>query len=91
MFNGEMSVKEWVSAALQESRVSEIVAVGLLSRDDQYFESNEQCVSSIFDVAMKCVAFSPDERINMIEVVATLQKIKSKATAERVSPVNNRR
>ncbi|XP_047961854.1 LRR receptor-like serine/threonine-protein kinase EFR [Salvia hispanica] len=87
MFNGEMSVKEWVSAALQENRVSEIVAVGLLSRDDQYFESNEQCVSSVFDVAMKCVAFLPEERINMIEVVASLQKIKSKATAETVSNV----
>ncbi|XP_057785174.1 putative receptor-like protein kinase At3g47110 [Salvia miltiorrhiza] len=91
MFNGEMSMKDWVSEALQESEVGEIVADGLLWRDDQHFESNEQCVSSVFDLAMKCLVFSPEERINMVQVVAALHKINSKVGAERVSHMHNRR
>ncbi|KAL8482021.1 hypothetical protein ACS0TY_028251 [Phlomoides rotata] len=88
MFSGEMSLKEWVEGALQENAGSEIVAPGLLSSEDQHISAKEECVSSVFDMAMKCLAFSPDERIDMIQVVAALRKIKIKVTA--AIEVNNR-
>ncbi|KAI3465374.1 hypothetical protein Pfo_022037 [Paulownia fortunei] len=77
MFGEEMSLKEWVSEALQENAVSEVMAPGLVAREDQHFCVKEQCVSSIFDLAMKCLAVSPQERLNMIQTVAALQKIKA--------------
>ncbi|KAH6767779.1 hypothetical protein C2S52_018762 [Perilla frutescens var. hirtella] len=81
MFSGEMSLKEWVSEALQENAATEIVALTLLSREDHHFSAKEQCVSSIFNLAMKCLAVLPEERINMIEAVAALQKIKTTVVA----------
>ncbi|XP_047961856.1 probable LRR receptor-like serine/threonine-protein kinase At3g47570 [Salvia hispanica] len=77
MFRGEMGIKEWVGKALQEDGISEVVAPGLLSRSDRHFPANEQCVSSIFDLAMKCLAFSPEQRINMMQAAAALQKFRA--------------
>ncbi|KAG8378391.1 hypothetical protein BUALT_Bualt08G0132600 [Buddleja alternifolia] len=81
MFSEETSLKDWVSEALQENAVTEIVAPGLLAREDQWFSANEKCISSIFGLAMECLAVSPEDRINMIETVAALQKIKTKLLA----------
>ncbi|XP_073035592.1 uncharacterized protein [Primulina eburnea] len=76
-FTEEMSLKDWVSEALQENIVTEIAAAGLLDQEDRHFLAKELCVSSVFDLAMKCLAISPQERINMIETVVILTKIKS--------------
>ncbi|XP_057785108.1 putative receptor-like protein kinase At3g47110 [Salvia miltiorrhiza] len=84
MFNGEMSLKEWVKNALQENAISGIVAAGLLSREDPQFSAKLECVESIFELAMKCLAFSPEERINMMQVVAALHKIKDKIPVQKV-------
>ncbi|KAG8378392.1 hypothetical protein BUALT_Bualt08G0132700 [Buddleja alternifolia] len=82
MFSEEMSLKDWVSGAiLQENSIDEVVAPGLLTRDDQHFSAKEQCVSSVFGLAMECLAFSPDERINTIQIVAALQKINATVIA----------
>lgn len=75
MFSGEMGIKEWVSEALQQNAATEIVVPALLSREDPHLIAREQCVSSIFELAMKCVAVSADERIKMIEAAAGLHKI----------------
>ncbi|XP_073059641.1 uncharacterized protein [Primulina eburnea] len=77
MFTEEMSLKDWVHKALQENIVTEIAAAGLLEQENQHFSEKEQCLSSIFDLAMKCLAISPRERIKMIDIVMTLRKIKS--------------
>ncbi|KAK6129597.1 hypothetical protein DH2020_036668 [Rehmannia glutinosa] len=81
MFNEEMSLKDCVHEALQENAVSEIVAPSLLAREDQYFSAKEECVSSIFSLGMKCLVISCDERINMMQTVAALQRIKAKVVA----------
>ncbi|XP_073294691.1 uncharacterized protein [Primulina huaijiensis] len=77
MFTEEMSLKDWVSEALHENIVTEVAAAVLLVPEDRHFSAKEHCVSSIFDLAMKCLAVSPQERINMIETVVILKKIKS--------------
>ncbi|KAL8485717.1 hypothetical protein ACS0TY_027847 [Phlomoides rotata] len=73
MFSEEMSLKDWVKETLRQNAISEIVAPGLISREDEH-----ESVSSILDMAMKCLAFLPHERIDMIRVVAHLHKIKAK-------------
>ncbi|KAH6796382.1 hypothetical protein C2S51_037368 [Perilla frutescens var. frutescens] len=77
MFSAEMSLKEWISRALQENTISEVMASILLSKEDKDLVEKEKCVSSIFHLAMKCLAISPNERIDMIEATTTLQKIKA--------------
>ncbi|KAL0438012.1 UNVERIFIED_CONTAM: Receptor kinase-like protein Xa21 [Sesamum latifolium] len=77
MFTEELSLKHWVGRGLQDNTVTEVVAPGLLARQDQYFSAKEQCVLSIFRLAMECLALSPEERINMIEMVAALRKIRA--------------
>ncbi|KAG8362999.1 hypothetical protein BUALT_BualtUnG0015600 [Buddleja alternifolia] len=82
IFSEEMSLKDWVSGALlQENSVDEVVAPSLLTREDRHFSAKEQCVSSVFGLAMECLAFSPDERINTIQIVSALQKIKTRFLA----------
>ncbi|GFP85040.1 putative receptor-like protein kinase at3g47110 [Phtheirospermum japonicum] len=82
IFSEEISLKEWVHKALQENAIPEVVAPNLLAREDQHFgEKLEECVSSIFSLAMRCLAVSPDERINLIEIVAALHRIKAKVVA----------
>ncbi|XP_047957960.1 putative receptor-like protein kinase At3g47110 [Salvia hispanica] len=75
MFGEERSLKEWVSEALEQNATAEIVASTLLSTEDQYYSAKELCLLSIFQLAMKCLAVSVDERINMIEAVASLHNI----------------
>ncbi|KAI3463733.1 hypothetical protein Pfo_020396 [Paulownia fortunei] len=81
MFSETMSLKDWVSKALQENAVTEVLAPGLIAGEDLHVTAKEQCISSIFDLAMKCLAVSPEERINMIEVVAALKRIKARVVA----------
>ncbi|XP_042031665.1 receptor kinase-like protein Xa21 isoform X2 [Salvia splendens] len=84
MFKGEMSIKVWVENALKENAIGQVVAPGLVSREDSKFSTKLECVKSVFDLAMKCLAYSPEERVNMMQVVAALQKIKARI------PVSNK-
>ncbi|CAI9778128.1 unnamed protein product [Fraxinus pennsylvanica] len=77
MFGEEMSLKQWVSEAIQENSIIEVLAPGLLERADENFFAKELCVAYIFGLAMECSANSPEERIDMKEILAKLQKIKA--------------
>ncbi|CAA0809910.1 Leucine-rich repeat protein kinase family protein [Striga hermonthica] len=85
IFNEEMSLKEWVLKALRENAVAKIVGTDFLASEDQHFHAREECVSSIFGLAMRCLAVMPDERINMMETTAALQRIKAKVAADTTS------
>ncbi|XP_042036473.1 probable LRR receptor-like serine/threonine-protein kinase At3g47570 isoform X2 [Salvia splendens] len=84
MFDGEMRLKEWVSESIQENSVP--IAPAMLSSEDQDFCAKEQCVLSIYELAMKCLATTPHERINMIEAANTLQRIYATMVTERRHP-----
>ena len=77
IFQGEMSMKCWVHDSLSNS-LTEIVDANLLEKVDQEFTAKEKCVSSIMGLALECTAESPEERINMKDVVVRLNKIKVK-------------
>lgn len=58
MFSGEMSLKEWVGKALQENAARRVLAPGLLPIEDEHFFQKEECVLSVFELAMKCLVVS---------------------------------
>ena len=74
MFDGEMSLKEWVSEAVEADAIDQVSAYGMLSTE-------KECVTFIFKLAMKCLAILPNERMDMSQVVGNLQKIKAEVVA----------
>ena len=64
--------------ALQANDINQVLAPVLLPEQDRNFDMKMSWMTSVFELAMKCLAISPDERINMIEAAATLKKIKAK-------------
>ncbi|KDO36417.1 hypothetical protein CISIN_1g038098mg, partial [Citrus sinensis] len=75
IFFGDMTLKHWVNDLLPIS-VMEIVDANLLSQKDEHFTTKGQCVSFIFNLAMKCTVESPEQRINAKEIVTRLLKIR---------------
>ncbi|XP_059671109.1 receptor kinase-like protein Xa21 [Cornus florida] len=80
MFAGELSLKRWVNKALEGS-VIEIVDTNLIGRDDENFFVKVECVSFIFGLVMDCSNDSAEGRINMIDALARLKKIKTSFVA----------
>ncbi|KAH9716283.1 protein kinase domain-containing protein [Citrus sinensis] len=70
-FTGEMTLKRWVNDLLLIS-IMEVVDANLLSHEDKHFVAKEQCMSFVFNLAMKCTIESPEERINAKEIVTKL-------------------
>ncbi|XP_021834220.1 probable LRR receptor-like serine/threonine-protein kinase At3g47570 [Prunus avium] len=84
MFGEEMNIKQWVanSLVLPDAKIDEVVDANLLGigteqEDDDHVRKRD-CLSSIMQLALACCAESPEERMNMKEAVATLNKIKMK-------------
>ncbi|XP_047952438.1 putative receptor-like protein kinase At3g47110 [Salvia hispanica] len=75
LFGEEMSLKVWASEAIEQTAAIEMVQTTLLSSEDQHYSAKEECVLSTLELAMKCLAISADERINMIEAATALHKI----------------
>ncbi|KAK4716908.1 hypothetical protein R3W88_015246 [Solanum pinnatisectum] len=67
MFNGDFSLKQWVSDSLPQT-IMEVVDANLMRKLD--------CVISIMKVALDCCVESPKGRIDMKDVVGRLKKIK---------------
>lgn len=87
MFDGEMSLKQWVASSLLLSpdTISEVVDANLLGTEDGHDDSmisKRDCLTSIMRLALACSTESPVDRTNMQEVVVTLNKIKIKFLKE---------
>ncbi|KAB1220978.1 LRR receptor-like serine/threonine-protein kinase GSO2 [Morella rubra] len=76
MFIGEMSLKHWVNASLPHS-VIDIIDPNLL-RNERDDDAMKECISSLMGLAMGCCAESPEQRTNIVNVSAVLNKIKLK-------------
>ena len=73
MFVRDLTLKNWVESLA--SSVIEFVDTNQLNKEDEHFTIKEEC---IMELALKCTAESPDERINMRDVVPRLKKIRIK-------------
>ncbi|KAL8485730.1 hypothetical protein ACS0TY_027859 [Phlomoides rotata] len=111
MFNGEISLKEWLVDAIERNVIHKVVDPALLSKQNQHFLPKEwlceaiernaatevvdpallstqdqqfllKVLRPIFYLAIKCLAYSPYDRMNMIEVAFNLQKIKNIVDSE---------
>ncbi|XP_057803779.1 receptor kinase-like protein Xa21 [Salvia miltiorrhiza] len=76
MFCGDMSLKRWVELSLLEIPDEVIDANLVMNLEEEMIDKNMQCVSSILELALKCSADSPGDRINMKQAHAEVQKIK---------------
>ncbi|XP_059635703.1 receptor kinase-like protein Xa21 [Cornus florida] len=82
MFAGEMSLKRWVNEGLMDGSIIGVVDCNLMGREEEDFSVKEQCVSSIWGLAMECSNDSLEKRINMEEVLVKLiRKSKSNCPA----------
>ncbi|KAH9716274.1 protein kinase domain-containing protein [Citrus sinensis] len=75
IFIGEMTLKRWVNDLLPIS-IMEVVDANLLRHEDKHFVAKEQCMSFVFNLAMKCTVESAEQRINAKEIVTGLLKIR---------------
>lgn len=74
MFAGEMSLKNWVNESLRDG-LTEVVDANLL-REEEAFSAKMDCLLSIMHLALNCCMDSPEQRIDMADAAAKLNKIK---------------
>ncbi|PHT26317.1 hypothetical protein CQW23_34071 [Capsicum baccatum] len=74
-FEGDLSLKQWVSYSLPEA-VMDVVDVNLVTSMGNRFQKELDLVASIMKVALDCCAESPAGRTNMKDVVGMLQMMK---------------
>ncbi|XP_070014536.1 receptor kinase-like protein Xa21 [Nicotiana sylvestris] len=75
MFDGDLSLKQWVSYSLPEA-ILDVVDANLVTSHDNHLNKKLDCVASIMKVALDCYVESPARRIDMKDVVGMLHKIK---------------
>ncbi|KAM3394347.1 hypothetical protein P3S68_003349 [Capsicum galapagoense] len=74
-FEGDLSLKQWVSYSLPDA-VMDVVDANLVTSMGNHFQKELDVVASIMKVALDCCVESPARRSNMKDVVGMLQKIK---------------
>ncbi|KAF3659364.1 putative acid phosphatase 1-like [Capsicum annuum] len=74
-FEGDLSLKQWVSYSLPDA-VMDVADANLVPPTDNHVMKKLDCVASIMKVALDCCAESPARRTNMKDVVGKLQKIR---------------
>ncbi|KAJ8762042.1 hypothetical protein K2173_006644 [Erythroxylum novogranatense] len=80
MFNGEMSLKQWVLNSLSAGIIVQTIDSNLMiTTEGEQFVAKEECLSSIMSLALQCCEESPDMRIEMREVSRRMQQIQRHA------------
>ncbi|CAJ2656927.1 unnamed protein product [Trifolium pratense] len=76
MFVAELSLKTWISGSLPNS-IMEVLDSNLVQQNGEQIDDILTYMSSIFSLAMNCCEDSPEARMNMADVTASLIKIKT--------------
>ncbi|KAA8524218.1 hypothetical protein F0562_010638 [Nyssa sinensis] len=66
--------EHWVHKSFPNA-VMEVADVNLLRREEENLAAVQNCLSFLFGLALECTAESPEERINMKDVLLRLKKI----------------
>ncbi|KAM3282810.1 putative LRR receptor-like serine/threonine-protein kinase isoform X2 [Capsicum chacoense] len=74
-FEGDLSLKQWVSYLLPDA-VMDVADANLVLPTDNHLRKKLDCLVSIMKVALDCCVESPARRTNMKDVVGILQKIR---------------
>lgn len=76
MFAGEQTLRQWINASIPD-RIMEVVDEGLLSIEDgRDVKMLQSILLSIMELGLECCQESPDERIDITNVVIKLNKTK---------------
>ena len=81
MFSGDLSLKTWIEESLHNAITSlHVIDANLPSPEgDEHFTAEKlECISQVLELALKCCKESPVDKIDMKDVVASLNKIKHK-------------
>ncbi|XP_057487323.1 probable LRR receptor-like serine/threonine-protein kinase At3g47570 isoform X1 [Actinidia eriantha] len=74
-FIGDFSLRRWVEESLP-NEIIQVADTNLLRPGEEDYSVKVQCVSSIMELALHCSTVSPNKRINMKDVLASLKKIR---------------
>lgn len=77
MFAGDMTLRHWIELSFPRA-ITQVVDTNLLKHEEIHFDAKVECVSSVIDLALNCTATSPDERMNMRDVLLALKKMRIK-------------
>ncbi|XP_070021516.1 probable LRR receptor-like serine/threonine-protein kinase At3g47570 [Nicotiana sylvestris] len=80
MFTGDLNLRSCVHNSLPDV-LDQFIDTDLLTLDEQNSSQKLQCLTLIMELAMNCTANIPGERMNMVDVVAALKKIKQKLSS----------
>ncbi|KAK2408277.1 receptor kinase protein Xa21 [Trifolium repens] len=78
MFVAELSLKTWISGSLPNS-ILEVLDSNLVQQCGEQIDDMVTYMSTIFGLALHCCEYSPEARINMADVTASLIKLKNLA------------
>jgi len=76
MFVAELSLKTWINGSLPNS-IMQVLDSNLVQQIGEETDDILTHMSSIFGLALNCCEYSPEARINMTDVIASLIKIKT--------------
>ncbi|KEH15552.1 LRR receptor-like kinase family protein, partial [Medicago truncatula] len=76
MFVAELSLKSWINESLPNS-IMKVLDSNLVQQIEEETDDILIHMSSIFGLALNCCEYSPEARINMTDVIASLIKIKT--------------
>ena len=90
LFDGELSIRQWVHQAFPSELAS--VLDGQLLLEASSTSNLNGSLLPIFEMGLLCSSDSPDQRMSMSDVVATLKRIrkyyvKSTETTQKCSPL----
>lgn len=75
MFQENLNMRSWVCNSLPVAP-ADIIDDTLLQPEEIDFDKKLSCLTSILELALNCTAESPNERLNMKDVLANIKKIK---------------
>ncbi|KAH7867026.1 hypothetical protein Vadar_028015 [Vaccinium darrowii] len=81
MFTSDLSLKRWVSEALVNG-VTQAIDSRLIRQEEEHSFAEVSCVSSTFELALNYTEESQENRINIKDALALLQKIRLKFLAK---------
>ncbi|GAA0174740.1 hypothetical protein LIER_28071 [Lithospermum erythrorhizon] len=77
MFNEDLNLRSWVASATKDNLIA-IIDADILDEEEERLKKKLESVSSIIELALNCSEESPQARLNMIEIVSTLKRIKTR-------------
>lgn len=90
-FSGSFTMKRWISEAIVQDKILEIVDANLLvmTNEDNLSEITS-CLNLILKLAVECIEDFPENRINMSTILASLMRINAEFLRKMATTIDRR-